>query len=104
MRYPDILMQRRIPSRVDYERRGRIVPNHTFTHVLNLALRDALGNHVEQKGSIVLPNRMRFDFSHSGTIDTAKVPPLGWRTAAPHHNDRKGFIATCCVRWACLPD
>ena len=62
---------------VDYGRRRRIVPNHTFTHVLNLALRDALGDHIDQKGSIVLPERLRFDFSHSGVISPAKVPKSG---------------------------
>jgi alanyl-tRNA synthetase len=42
---------------VDYERRGQIVPNHTLTHVLNWALREVLGEHVDQKGSIVLPDK-----------------------------------------------
>lgn len=46
-----------VTVRVDYGRRGQIVPNHTFTHVLNYALREVLGDHVDQKGSIVLPDK-----------------------------------------------
>lgn len=47
----------KVTMRVDYERRAQLVPNHTFTHVLNFALRDVLGDHVDQKGSIVLPDK-----------------------------------------------
>jgi Ser-tRNA(Ala) deacylase AlaX len=46
-----------VTVKVDYGRRGQIVPNHTFTHVLNFALREILGDHVDQKGSIVLPDK-----------------------------------------------
>lgn len=46
-----------VTVKVDYQRRGQIVPNHTFTHVLNFALRETLGDHVDQKGSIVLPDK-----------------------------------------------
>jgi alanyl-tRNA synthetase len=46
-----------VTVRVDYGRRGQIVPNHTFTHVLNFALREVLGDHVDQKGSIVMPDK-----------------------------------------------
>lgn len=46
-----------VTVKVDYGRRGQIVPNHTFTHVLNFALRETLGDHVDQKGSIVLPDK-----------------------------------------------
>ena len=58
---------------VDYERRGKIAPNHTMTHVLNLALRAVLGGEVDQKGSLNDDEKLRFDFSHNKAMTADEI-------------------------------
>jgi alanyl-tRNA synthetase len=62
-----------VVAKIDEERRWEIMRNHTATHLLHAALRNRLGTHVQQRGSLVAEDRLRFDFSHDEAMSFDEI-------------------------------
>ncbi|OLS41593.1 alanine--tRNA ligase [Bacillus sp. MRMR6] len=66
----------KVKAKVNQENRVQIIKNHTATHLLHQALKDILGPHVNQAGSLVEPDRLRFDFSHFGQVKPEELEEI----------------------------
>ena len=68
LKYGQLNVEDGVISSYDELRRWPLRSNHTATHILNLSLREVLGDHIDQRGSLVTPTKLRFDFSHKARI------------------------------------
>ncbi|MEK3995706.1 alanine--tRNA ligase [Psychrobacillus sp. FSL K6-2365] len=72
----EIITDAEVVATVDNSLRGHTIKNHSATHILHQALKDVLGTHVNQAGSYVGPDRLRFDFSHFGQVTTEELEQI----------------------------
>jgi alanyl-tRNA synthetase len=76
MKYGELETGSKVIAEFDELRRNPIRNNHTGTHVLNYALREVLGDEVNQRGSLVAPEKLRFDFSHKAAVSDAELEKI----------------------------
>ncbi len=71
-----------VTAQVNTERRAASMRNHSVTHIMHKALREVLGDHVQQKGSLVNAQQTRFDFAHNGPVTDAEIKEIEKRVNA----------------------
>ena len=76
MEFGNLAANDEIQAQVDEERRLRIAANHTGTHILHAVLRETLGTHVKQAGSLVAPDRLRFDYTHFAPLTDREIEEI----------------------------
>ncbi len=79
----------RVHAEVDAEARAATACNHSATHLLHAALKEVLGPHVQQKGSLVAPGRLRFDFSHGSALTAGELAEVERRVNAEIRANRE---------------
>ena len=77
---------------IDADRRDATIRNHSATHLLHAALREVLGTHVQQKGSLVAPDRLRFDFSHFQPVTPLELAEIERRVNAEVRANHEGEV------------
>ncbi|PJK08121.1 alanine--tRNA ligase [Lysobacteraceae bacterium NML120232] len=82
----------RLHGRIDATRRQATVLNHTATHLMHAALHQVLGSHAQQKGSLVAPDRLRFDFAHFQPVTPAEIAEIERRVNAEIRANHDGEI------------
>jgi len=85
-----------VTATVDAERRLDVMRNHTATHLLHRALQEVLGEHAQQRGSLVAPDRLRFDFAHLAALSEAEIEQVEARVNAMVRGD-------LAVGWSLMP-
>src|SRR5947199_2577185 len=76
MEFGKLSLNDEVQAQVDEERRRRIAANHTGTHILHAVLRETLGIHVKQAGSLVEPDRLRFDYTHFAPLTDREIEEI----------------------------
>ncbi|PJJ97919.1 alanine--tRNA ligase [Lysobacteraceae bacterium NML75-0749] len=82
----------KLQGRIDASRRQATVLNHSATHLMHAALHQVLGSHAQQKGSLVAPDRLRFDFAHFQPVSAAEIAEIERRVNAEIRANHAGEI------------